>query len=115
MKGKRRTNRIIKADKATILLKSEVNNQQIEKIYHVLTEKLSVKGIKIPIDAFIPVDTSLKIEIFLENPTRVIFTNGIVRWIKCLYDQELYEVGIEFVDMSPEDVITLEKLVRSEE
>lgn len=109
LKEKRRTIRIKETNQATILLTSKFGNQQIKKLYKALTKDLSARGIKIPIDTFIPVGTSLKIKITFENPTRLIQTNGKIRWIKCLYDQELYEIGIEFVDMTPENVKILEK------
>ena len=114
MKERRRTRRTKKADKATIVLNSEVGNQRIKKIYHVLTKDLSIKGIKIPIDTFIPVDARLKIKIFIENPPRLIFTNGKIRWIKSLYNHELYETGIEFVDMTPDNAKILEKHIQAE-
>jgi hypothetical protein len=115
LKERRRTIRIKEADKATIVLYSEFGKKQIKKIYQVLTKDLSVKGIKIPIDTFIPVGASLKIMILLENPTRFIHTNGNIRWIKCLHDQELYETGIEFVGMTQENVKILEKHIRGTE
>jgi hypothetical protein len=115
LKEKRRTKRIKEADKATIVLNSEIGNQQIKKVYHVLTKDLSTRGIKIPINTFIPVDTSVKIQISLENPTKLIYTNGKIRWVKRLYNQQLYEAGIELVDMTPYQSEILEKHIRKTE
>ena len=36
MKERRKTKRINEADKATIVLNSEICNQQVKKVYHVL-------------------------------------------------------------------------------
>lgn len=112
MKERRKTKRINEADKATIVLNSEICNQQVKKVYHVLTKDLSTRGIKIPINTFIPVDTSVKIQISLENPTNLIYTNGKIRWVNRLYNQELYEAGIELLDMTPDNAKILEKHIR---
>lgn len=115
MKERRRTKRIKEEDKVTISINSEVNNKKIRKTYHVLTKDISTNGFRIPVDAFIPVNTVLKIKITLENPARLIYAIGKVQWVRNLYNQEIYETGIEFIDMPPYQAGILEKHIRKEE
>ncbi len=81
------------------------------KIIHHLTQDISLTGIKIQCNLFIPVNTLLKIELSLRKPVRVISVSGRVRWIRALYKDELYEMGIEFVDTSQEAIRILESCV----
>jgi len=65
LKERRRTKCIKEADKVTISINSEVDNQKIRKTYHVLTKDISTNSSRIPVDAFILVNTALKIKITL--------------------------------------------------
>lgn len=49
---------------------------------------------------FIPVDAKVKIDLQLENPPRILCTLGSVRWVKNIYSNEMFEVGINFIDPS---------------
>ncbi|MBN1223782.1 MAG: PilZ domain-containing protein [Candidatus Aminicenantes bacterium] len=45
-----------------------------------------------------------EIKLHSKKLRKVIAVRANVRWVKCLYDDEKYEIGFEFVD-SPVDVI----------
>jgi len=71
-----------------------------------LTQDISLTGVKIQCNMFIPVNSLLRIELSLTKPVRVVSVLGMVRWIKALFKDELYEMGVEFVD-TPQEAIRL--------
>jgi c-di-GMP-binding flagellar brake protein YcgR len=64
-----------------------------------LTEDISLKGIKVISDAFFPIDTLLKIDLSLTELKDPLQLKGKVKWIKS-HKEDLYEIGIEFVEAS---------------
>lgn len=69
-----------------------------------LTLDLSAGGIRLISDGFIPVNSLLKIEIKLKHSDKVITAIAKAAWIKSLFDDEHYEVGIEFKEIKKEDL-----------
>lgn len=69
-----------------------------------ITENLSIGGVRFFANEFIPVLSILKVEIKLKHTDREI--NAIVktRWIKQYFDDERYELGAEFIEISSENV-----------
>ena len=68
-----------------------------------LTQDLSPRGARFISDNFIPVDAILKLEIKLMDTPRMINAVARVAWIKEIFDDESFEVGVEFMDISKED------------
>jgi c-di-GMP-binding flagellar brake protein YcgR len=77
-----------------------------KKISFSLTEDISLKGIKVISDAFFPIDTLLKIELSLAEFHEPLDIQGKVKWIRS-HEEDLYEIGIEFIDASPEHMKAL--------
>ena len=75
----------------------EENKVKITRIYK---DKLP-GGVRIQGNTFLPINTLLKIELSLKEPLRLISAIGKVRWVKRRYTEELFETGIEFMEMSP--------------
>ena len=71
-----------------------------KKISFSLTEDISLKGIKVISDAFFPIDTLLKIELSLAELHEPLHLQGKVKWTRS-HEEDLYEIGIEFVNASP--------------
>ena len=100
---KRRTRRIKDEKLVKIMPISEDEDQanpDEETFYH-LTKDISMGGIKIQSSNFFQINTLLNMELFLEDLARFIRIIGEVRWIKNNYANELFEMGIEFVALSP--------------
>jgi hypothetical protein len=62
-------------------------------------------GVNIRTDTFFPVDTVIKMELTLAKIQKIVHLKGKVKWVKSLYDDEVFEMGLEFVD-TPPDIIT---------
>lgn len=109
MPEKRRAKRVKEKVKVTIKLASSDDGLAGCKIIHHLTKDISLVGIRMQCKTFIPMNSLLKIELSLMRPVRIITAFGRVRWIKSLYDDELFEMGIEFVNTSNEVIRILKR------
>jgi hypothetical protein len=49
----------------------------------------------------------VKLEIVLSGLRRLIKVIGVVRWSRNIYEEDLFEMGIEFAGLSPEDRLSL--------
>jgi c-di-GMP-binding flagellar brake protein YcgR len=111
-KEKRRTSRIKEKDKIAIEVFSKGENLPAKKIHYVLSKDISAFGVKIQTDTFFPVNSSLKLKIFLENPQSFIKLHGKVRWIECNYTHESFKMGLEFDDTASKSIKVLEEYLK---
>ena len=81
--------------------KADTESAPTRRISFSLTEDISLKGIKVISDAFFAIDTLLKIELSLEELEEPLILKGKVKWIKS-HEADLYEIGIEFIEASPD-------------
>jgi len=112
-KEKRKARRVKKESKITITVISEEAAPSNKTIIYHLTKDISSKGVKIQTNAFLPINTLLKIELSLTKPPRGIKAFGRVRWVKSRYADEKFEMGIEFVDTPKESIKALSKHIES--
>lgn len=108
-KEKRRAKRIKEETKVIMTILSKDVLPPGKKISYHLSKDISSGGVKILTDTFLPTKTMMKIEVTLEKPLRLIRLYGKVRWVKTLYADELFEVGIKFENTDPENVKILER------
>ena len=109
MKEKRKARRINERAAAAISLASLDYPHLDKKVAHCLTEDISIKGIKIQCEKFFPINSTLKIQLSLKEPTRLINVLGKIRWIRKLKACEMFEMGIEIVGTSKEDLSVLKR------
>lgn len=69
-----------------------------------LTQDLSLGGARFISDNFIPIHAILKLEIKLMDTPRMINAVARVAWIREIFDDENFEVGLEFIDVDKEDL-----------
>ena len=75
--------------------------------FFALTKDISLNGLKIHTDVKLDIDTVLKIEIVLAKSKKLISIIGRVKWVSQLYDGEVFETGVEFIDTPPDRVLSL--------
>ena len=114
MSDKRKAKRIKEEAKVTITLISKDSLSPGRKIIYRLTKDISSAGIKIQANTFLPINSMIKIELSLKEPLRMVSAIGLVRRIKSLYADELFEVGIEFVDTSQEIINILREHIEKQ-
>ena len=104
---KRRERRKEEENKVTISVVTKHKPSEIVDHIYALTRDISMSGVKIQTDADLPINTLLKIEMALAKSHRLISVIGKVKWVKQLYGDEVFEVGVEFVDTPPDRAMTL--------
>ena len=97
---KRKAKRILEENKVKITRTYKDKLPPDEKIIYCQTKDISSGGARIQSNTFFPINTLLKIELSLKEPPRLISAIGKVRWVKKPY-RELFQTGIEFMEMSP--------------
>jgi len=107
MTEQRRQKRIAQENKVTVhVLEKQPDAQSIPPFF-ALTKDLSLEGVKIITENKIPPETLVKVELVLEKTRKIICLTGRVKWARSLYDEEVYELGIEYVDQQPRKIIDL--------
>jgi hypothetical protein len=107
MKNRRQEGRLSEEHKVTYTILSEDKNPIDDKVYYALSEDISTRGLNLLTEKALEVGTLVKIELPLEGEKQIIHLFGEVRWIKALYDAELFTAGIIFVKSPPKNIITL--------
>lgn len=115
MSEQRRAKRIKEETKVTIQLIPTDRLTPNKKISYHLTKDISSTGLRILANTFLPINSILKIDLSLTKPPRLISAFGKVRWIKSRYADELFEMGIEFVDTPQENIRILKEHIEKEE
>ena len=110
---KREAKRITEETKITITVLSRDLVPPGKTFSYNLTKDISLKGVKIRANTFLPINALLKIELSLTKPIQLISLLGKVRWIKTLYAGESFEIGIAFVEPSSEDIRILTRHIES--
>jgi len=107
MPDKRREKRVEEETKVAIRILPEDRYEVDKNVVYALTKDISSGGVKILTDKILPVDTLLNIELTLTKLRKLVTVKGRVRWVNRLYDDEVFEMGLEFIDTPPESVILL--------
>lgn len=103
----RRQKRIMQENKVTVHVLDQKPELPSASSFIALTKDLSLEGAKIITENKLRTGTRLKIELSLEKPHKIIYLNATVKWIRNLYDDDVFEMGIEYVDQQPRKVIDL--------
>jgi c-di-GMP-binding flagellar brake protein YcgR len=72
-----------------------------------LTCDISPGGARILTHKFYPFDSDLRIQINLSDLKQVIEVEGKVKWIKKMDNEELFEIGVEFLHHISKTVLVL--------
>jgi c-di-GMP-binding flagellar brake protein YcgR len=110
MREKRRAKRVKEKTEVTITLIQQDDLRAGSKIIRHFTKDISLGGIRIQSDTFIPVNSMVKIKVPIGSPIKLISALGKVRWIKRL-EEGLFEMGVEFVDTPQESVRILKDFI----
>lgn len=104
---RRRDSRVKEEDKVVIELLTNGQPPAEKTILNALTKDISPGGVRLTTNRLLPVNTLLKMEIVLSRRRRVVHAMGIVRWTRTVYDEDMFEIGIEFTQISPDDKMLL--------
>ncbi len=104
---KRGDSRVNEEDKVQVeVLSGENPTARIPPI-NALTKDISPGGVRIISGVKLEAGTRVRLEIVLSGRRRLIKMTGVVRWARSVYEEDLFEMGIEFVGLTPEDRLNL--------
>ncbi|NPV83180.1 MAG: hypothetical protein HPY46_06335 [Candidatus Aminicenantes bacterium] len=103
---KRREKRLDEENKVVIHVLPE-NEQQEEESFYSFSRDISVGGLRLMTDSPLPVKTRVRLEIALAESQRLITGIAEVRWVKSLFDDDVFEMGLEFVELDPQSRVHL--------
>jgi len=92
---RRSEKRLAQEHELTISVLGGGRNLPKDKIIHTICKDISPSGARIQSHSFLPVDTPLTVKVLLKNPPEFISAFGKVRWIKSLFADEIFEMGLE--------------------
>lgn len=107
MQNRRQEGRLSEEHKVTYVIVSKDKNPIDNEIYYALTEDISTSGMKLLTEKALNIGTLIKIELSLGGEKKNINLFGEVRWVKNLYDDELFKTGITFIKNPPKNIISL--------
>jgi len=106
-RNRRRDRRVKEEDKVVIELLTDGQPPAEKTLINALTKDISPGGVRLTTNQRLPVNTLVKMEIVLSNKRRAIRVMGAVRWTRSLYEEALFETGIEYTRISPDDKMLL--------
>jgi Tfp pilus assembly protein PilZ len=99
MREKRKESRKKEENKITIAPHYPDSPSQEEKTVLAFTQDISPGGVRVITDTPFPVGTDVEIKIVLSRTRDVIDLYGKVRWASNISGEDLFEMGIEFMDV----------------
>jgi len=102
MDEKREAKRLREENKLFFEIISSPKRFQHKRVFYTFTKDISLKGISIRTDTFLPIGTIVEIKINLKKSSKILEARAKVRWIKSIFEDEVFKVGLEFVDTAPE-------------
>ncbi|MDI6844557.1 MAG: PilZ domain-containing protein [Candidatus Saccharicenans sp.] len=103
---KRREKRLDEENKVVLYVLGESGQPQEESFYS-FSRDISVGGLRIMTDQPLPVKTRVRLEIALSETKKLITGIAEVRWVKSLFDEEVFEMGLEFIELDPQSRVHL--------
>lgn len=104
---RRRDSRIREEDRVAIEVLTNGRPPADTAPLNALTKDISPGGVRLITNRLLPINTLLKMEIVLSQRRHVVRAVGIVRWASAVYEDEMYETGVEFTEISPDDKMLL--------
>jgi len=104
MKEKRREVRIPDELKFTLSPYSDMGSSSAREAFFSLTRDISAGGARIITNVPLPVDTLARFEIGLSRLRKIVHGTCRIRWVNRLFEDDIFEMGLEFVDLDPESI-----------
>jgi hypothetical protein len=102
MKDRRRDVRLIEENKVVVSLMTGEVRSGVPGVYYSLTRDISMGGLRIMTGAALEQGARVRIDLTLGRSRRRIQAVAEVRWARGLYSGEVFEAGLQFVDLDPD-------------
>ena len=105
--NKRKEGRYKEENVAVITYISDDSRFDKSKTFQAFTQDLSSRGVNLLCATFFPEGSMLQIKLTLSKSRKILDLKGQVRWIRDVQDGEVYEMGIEFMEILPQKTLIL--------
>ena len=109
MKNRRKEPRRKEENQVALSLSSGEPLPNGQESIQVLTQDISTGGLRILTDVRLVDHSRMRVRLVLSRTRKVLELAGQVRWVTPVYENELFEVGIEFIDIPPSKALLLLK------
>ncbi|MCX6573174.1 MAG: PilZ domain-containing protein [Candidatus Aminicenantes bacterium] len=102
MKDRRRDVRLIEENKVVISLMTGEVRLGVPVVFYSLTRDVSMGGLRIMTGASLEAGSRVRVDLTLSRSRKRIQAVAEVRWARGLYAGEVFEAGLQFVDLDPD-------------
>ena len=107
MKERRRDIRLVEENKAVVSRMTGEIKPGSPAVYYSLTQDISMGGVRIMTDAPLERGERVRVDITLSRSRKRIRAGAEVRWVRELYEGEVFEAGLQFAGLDPDDEFAL--------
>jgi hypothetical protein len=107
MRDRRTDVRLVEENKVVISLMTGEVRPGIPGVYYSLTRDISMGGIRLMTSAPLEPGSRVRVDITLGRSRKRIKAVAEVRWVRDLYGGEVFEAGLQFVGLEPDDEFAL--------
>jgi c-di-GMP-binding flagellar brake protein YcgR len=101
MREQRKESRVPEEDKVVL---SFVRDGEATADVISLTKDISPGGACLVSAVSVPKGTLIRLEIALTGSRRLVRATGTVRWVNRLFEDDIFEMGVEFAEIDPESI-----------
>ncbi|MCK7480499.1 MAG: PilZ domain-containing protein [Candidatus Moduliflexus flocculans] len=102
MKDRRRDVRVLEENKVVISLMTGEVRPGVPTVFYSLTRDVSMGGLRVMTSAPLASGDRVRLELTLGRSRRRIRAVAVVRWVREIYDGEVFEIGLNFTALSAE-------------
>lgn len=102
MKDRRRDVRLLEENKVVVSRMTGEVRPGIAGVFHSLTRDISMGGLRIMTGARLEPGERVRLDLTLGRSRRRVRAVAEVRWVRDLYDNEVFEAGLRFTGLDPE-------------
>ena len=107
MKDRRRDIRLVEENKVVVSLMTGEVRPGVPGVYYSLTRDISMGGIRLMTSAPLDPGSRVRVDLTLGRSRKRIKAVAEVRWTRDLYGGEVFEAGLQFVGLEPDDEFAL--------
>lgn len=104
MRERRKEDRIPEEDRAVLSLCPDGSIGGAPTPIVCLTRDISAGGACLIANASVSEDSRIRLEIGLTGSQRVFRGTGTIRWLNRLFEDSVFEIGVEFAEIDPESI-----------
>jgi c-di-GMP-binding flagellar brake protein YcgR len=104
MRERRKEHRVPEEDRVVLSLGQDRGNGRAGATFTSLTRDISPGGLCFVSAVPVPKGAIIRFEIALTGSRRLFRGTGTIRWVNRLFEDDVFEMGVEFAEIDPESI-----------